>query len=112
MTRTERVIFMSEIDEPVCTGYGEAGRVDSLVMLNPCDKCTNRLLYAHQKMLNFDRDIQDLCERAWTDSARLEWLLRHVSGAEFRRLGIIYSADCTRHDIDNAMRAYHPQDKA
>ena len=37
------------------------------------------------------------------DSDRLEWLLRNVSGKEFRRLGIVYSAGCARSDIDRAM---------
>ena len=37
------------------------------------------------------------------DSIRLEWLLRNVSGEEFRRLGIVYSAGCQRADIDLAM---------
>ena len=44
----------------------------------------------------------DLLESGrWSrDSDRLDWLLQNVSGAEFRRLGIIYSAGCTRDDID------------
>lgn len=41
--------------------------------------------------------------RLRADSERLEWLMRNVSGAEFRRLGIVYSAGCGRADIDQAM---------
>jgi len=37
------------------------------------------------------------------DAARLDWFMHHVSGKEFRRLGIYYSAGCTRSDIDRAM---------
>lgn len=36
------------------------------------------------------------------DRDRLEWLIQNVSGAEWRRLGIVYSAGCTRADIDAA----------
>lgn len=41
--------------------------------------------------------------RLRADSERLEWLLRNVSGEEFRRLGIVHSAGCQRTDIDGAM---------
>lgn len=37
------------------------------------------------------------------DGARLDWLLRNVSGKEMRRLGILYSAGCQREDIDRRM---------
>lgn len=37
------------------------------------------------------------------DSARLEWLMRNVSGAEFRRLGVQYGGNCGRDSIDAAM---------
>ena len=37
------------------------------------------------------------------DTVRLEWLLQNISGAEFRRLGIIYAAGCKRADIDKRM---------
>lgn len=35
-----------------------------------------------------------------SDSARLDWVLRNVSGLEWRRLGIEYSAGMTRDDLD------------
>lgn len=38
------------------------------------------------------------------DKARLDWLMRNVSGMEFRRLGIVYSGNCGRADIDAAMK--------
>lgn len=41
--------------------------------------------------------------RLRADSERLEWLLRNVSGEEYRRLGIVYHAGCSRADIDRAM---------
>lgn len=38
-----------------------------------------------------------------SDSDRLNWIFRNVSGAEWRRLGIIYSAGMTRTDLDRAI---------
>jgi len=37
------------------------------------------------------------------DSARLEWLMRNISGIEFRRIGIEYGGNCGRDRIDAAM---------
>ena len=37
------------------------------------------------------------------DAERLEWLMRNVSGAEFRRLGVLYGGNCDRDRIDVAM---------
>lgn len=54
---------------------------------------------AANKMLELDQENT----RLRADSDRLEWLLRNVSGEEFRRLGIVYSAGCQRTDIDGAM---------
>ena len=39
------------------------------------------------------------------DAERLDWLLCRVSGKEYRRIGIEYSAGCLRSDIDAAMEA-------
>ena len=39
------------------------------------------------------------------DAGRLDWLLCRVSGKEYRRIGIEYSAGCLRSDIDAAMEA-------
>jgi len=39
-----------------------------------------------------------------SDTERVEWLLRKISGKEARRLGIIYSAGLTRQDIDEAIK--------
>lgn len=38
------------------------------------------------------------------DTDRLEWLMRNVSGAEFRRLGVTYGGNCGRDRIDAAMK--------
>lgn len=54
---------------------------------------------AANKLLELDRENA----RMRADGERLEWLLRSVSGEEFRRLGIVYSAGCQRSDIDEAM---------
>jgi len=42
-------------------------------------------------------------ETAITDADRLEWLMRNVSGKEFRRLGVTYGGNCGRDRIDAAM---------
>lgn len=39
-----------------------------------------------------------------SDTERVEWLMRKISGKEARRLGIIYSAGLTRQDIDEAIK--------
>ena len=54
---------------------------------------------AANKLLEIDQENA----RLRADSERLEWLLRNVSGEEFRRMGIVYSAGCARADIDRAM---------
>lgn len=54
---------------------------------------------AANKMLELEKENARLRE----DSERLEWLMRNVSGDEFRRIGIVYSAGCQRTDIDAAM---------
>ena len=41
------------------------------------------------------------------DSERLEWLMRNVSGKEFRRLGVTYGGNCGRDRIDAAMNPYN-----
>jgi len=46
---------------------------------------------------------EDLLE-ARKDTERLEWLMHHVSGAEFRRLGVTYGGNCGRDRIDAAMK--------
>ncbi len=40
----------------------------------------------------------------------LDWLIRQVSGQEFRRIGIEYSAGCTIDDIKQAMKSAKPSD--
>ena len=41
------------------------------------------------------------------DSERLEWLMRNVSGKEFRRLGVTYGGNCGRDRIDAAMNPHN-----
>lgn len=38
------------------------------------------------------------------DAARLDWLLLHISGAEFRRIGVHYSDNARRADVDAARK--------
>ena len=54
---------------------------------------------AANKLLEYDSENH----RLRADSERLEWLMRNVSGEEFRRMGIVYSSGCARADIDRAM---------
>ena len=58
------------------------------------------------------RDLAELAEQRRVelgecrkDAERLDWLLCRVSGKEYRRIGIEYSAGCLRSDIDAAMEA-------
>lgn len=46
---------------------------------------------------------EDLID-ARKDSERLDWLMRNVSGKEFRRLGVTYGGNCGRDRIDAAMK--------
>ncbi len=72
-----------------------------------------------QRVFEKLRETQDLAEH-WAilaeqrrvelgecrkDAERLDWLLCRVSGKEYRRIGIEYSAGCLRSDIDAAMEA-------
>ena len=38
------------------------------------------------------------------DAARLDWLLLRISGAEFRRIGVHYSGNASRADVDAARK--------
>ena len=44
----------------------------------------------------------------YLDSARLEWLFRNISGAEWRRLGIEYSGGMNRSYLNDAMAPVAP----
>ena len=44
------------------------------------------------------------CWKALEDAARLDWLLLRISGAEFRRLGVHYSGNARRADVDAARK--------
>lgn len=46
-------------------------------------------------------------ETAIVDAERLEWLMRNVSGKEFRRLGVTYGGNCGRDRIDAAMMGHN-----
>jgi hypothetical protein len=48
-------------------------------------------------------DAWALVDAGKKDTERLEWLMRNVSGAEFRRLGVRYGGNCGRDRIDAAM---------
>ena len=54
---------------------------------------------AANKLLDYDAENA----RLRADSKRLEWMLCNVSADEYRRLGIVFHASCTRADIDRAM---------
>lgn len=38
------------------------------------------------------------------EALRLDWLLLHISGAEFRRIGVHYSGNARRADVDTARK--------
>ena len=68
-----------------------------------CKATTPVKAEAMRQAANKMREIDQENARLRADSDRLEWLLRNVSGEEFRRLGIEYGAGCQRTDIDGAM---------
>jgi hypothetical protein len=37
------------------------------------------------------------------DAERLDWLMRKISGSEFRRIGVMYGENCNRDSIDSAL---------
>ena len=47
------------------------------------------------------------CAATAADSERLEWLMRSVSGKEFRRIGVTYGGNCDRDRIDAAMKPHN-----
>ena len=49
------------------------------------------------------------CAATAADSERLEWLMRNVSGKEFRRLGVTYGGNCGRDRIDAAMKPHNAE---
>ena len=49
-------------------------------------------------------DLRAALVAAEKDAERLEWVMRNVSGAEWRRFGI-YSANCDRVFLDDAIAA-------
>lgn len=64
-----------------------------------CQKLLNRINTMNKLRRQDDVDARELLR----DESRLDWLLRNISGAEYRRLGIEYAANCQRADIDRAM---------
>ena len=57
----------------------------------------------HKKIISLDEQVRQL----EIDSERLEWLMRNVSGKEFRRLGVTYGGNCERDRIDAAMKTHN-----
>jgi acyl-CoA thioesterase FadM len=41
----------------------------------------------------------------YMETVRLEWLFQHISGAEWRRLGIVYSGGMNRSYLNDAIEA-------
>ena len=98
--------------------------VVDLLTTTPPAQVTDSVLKDHQiaALVNELRDIaiqyygtQQLRERiahavvpalkgVLEDAARLDWLLLHISGAEFRRIGVHYSGNARRADVDAARK--------
>lgn len=47
---------------------------------------------------------KEIADEYAEDAARLDWLLLHISGAEFRRIGVHYSGNASRADVDAARK--------
>ena len=71
-------------------------------------ECGN--LYAKVKLTNEafgttkvgDKFYKMQADSVLEDATRLDWLLLHISGAEFRRIGVHYSGNARRADVDAA----------
>lgn len=64
------------------------------------------MLDPRNEVVDPDADCLELhpkFDAAMKDTELLEWLMRNVSGAEFRRLGVTYGGNCGRDRIDAAM---------
>ena len=58
----------------------------------------------YETALRIKKEEHDCCsEDLREEQKRLEWLMRSVSGKEFRRLGVTYGGNCGRDRIDAAM---------
>jgi len=64
--------------------------------------CVGKKWESHFKALAAALDIPAQVDDA-LDARRLDWLMRNVSGKEYRRIGIYYADGCTRDLIDAAM---------
>ena len=88
-------------DIPACNCGGWHARYGLCERL---DEVKNALADAGHPLTNENGNlISGALAPLLADSARLEWLIRNVSGIEFRRIGIEYGGNCGRDQIDAAM---------
>ena len=57
-----------------------------------------------QRLLSAPTPPARAADSVLEDAARLDWLLLHISGAEFRRIGVHYSGNASRADVDAARK--------
>ena len=60
--------------------------------------------HRYHKELAKAQPAQAQADSVQEDAARLDWLLLRISGAEFRRLGVHYSGNARRADVDAARK--------
>lgn len=73
--------------------------------LNVClEECGHELREAQAEIARLRKGAHETpAEVPYLDSVRLEWLFRHISGAEWRRLGVTTSAGMNRTLLNDAM---------
>ena len=128
----EPVLIYGKVGRQIVDVFRATITPDDELKAHPCPKPC--LLYtSHKKIINLDDQgkqlssmgrqyetarriknewhgccAEDLIE-ARLDSERLDWLMRNLSGAEFRRRGVTYGGNCGRDRIDAAMNAGEPE---
>lgn len=85
-------IFNWETAAPGSEAQRKANTVESVII--------NQL----RAYIDADRAARSPTDSVLEDAARLDWLLLRISGAEFRRVGVHYSGNASRADVDAARK--------
>lgn len=97
------------------TAYDRAfwvSRDNVKALIGEVERLSTALKAAGEAMVRGNHEIERLSAdkptASHSDTARLDWVLRNVSGAEWYRLGIIYDSGMTRADLDKWLSLNRP----
>ena len=93
----DREQLRAELETERCLSFREQVATLEAQLTETRDLAEHWVILAEQRRVELGE-----CRK---DAERLDWLLCRVSGKEYRRIGIEYSAGCLRSDIDAAMEA-------